>query len=159
MEPLAMIVAVARNGVIGAGNALPWRFPEDSRFFRERTTGHAVISGRKTYESIGKPLPNRRNIVVSRSPGLAIAGAEVAPSLEAAIALARTSDTCPFVIGGGELYAAALPATTLLYVTEIDRDFEGDARFPAIPPELEVVERRRGETPELTFVTYVRRDG
>ncbi len=157
LAPLAMIVAVAKNGVIGVGNALPWRYPEDMKHFRTLTTGHAVISGRKTYESIGKPLPNRRNIVVTRQEGLALEGCEVARDLASAIALARDTDPCPFVIGGAQLYRAALPLTTVLYVTEIDREVEGDVHFPPFPPDLEVVERRAGETPGLTFVTYRRR--
>lgn len=157
MAPLAMIVAVARNGVIGADNALPWRYPEDMRHFRALTTGHAVISGRKTYESIGKPLPKRRNIVVSRQEDLTIEGCEIAGDLDSAVALARATDPCPFIIGGAQLYEAALPVTTILYLTEIDREVEGDARFPPIPPELHVVERRKGETPGLTFVRFERR--
>src|SRR5690242_9113295 len=101
MEPLALIVALSMPGrVIGRGGVLPWHFPEDLRFFRRMTTGHAVIMGRKTYESVGRPLPNRRCIVVSRSPGLVLEGCEVVSTLEAAIALARTTDPEPFVIGG-----------------------------------------------------------
>jgi dihydrofolate reductase len=117
-----------------------------------------VISGRKTYESIGKPLPNRRNIVVSRQ-SLALEGCEVVRDLPAAVALARETDDCPFVIGGAQIYAEALPLTTRLYLTEIDRDVEGDTLFPELPKALEVVERRAGETPELTFVTYARAPG
>ena len=127
---VALIAAVARNGVIGAGNRLPWHLPEDLRHFRTLTSGHTVIMGRKTWESIGKPLPNRQNIVVSRQAGLLLDGASVAHSLEEALSLAVREDPV-FVIGGEALYRSALPLADLLYLTEIERDFHGDARFPA----------------------------
>jgi dihydrofolate reductase len=127
---VALIAAVARNGVIGARNGLPWHLPEDLKHFRTLTSGHTVIMGRKTWESIGKPLPNRQNIVVSRRAGLLIGGASVAHSLEEALSLAVREDPV-FVIGGEALYRLALPFAVLLYLTEIERDFHGDARFPA----------------------------
>ncbi len=126
---VALIAAVARNGIIGAGNRLPWHLPEDLSHFRTLTSGHTVIMGRKTWESIGKPLPNRQNIVVSRQAGLCLDGASVAHSLEEALAMAVRPDPV-FVIGGEALYRAALPLAVLLYLTEIERDFHGDARFP-----------------------------
>jgi dihydrofolate reductase len=126
---LAVIAAVARNGVIGAGNALPWRLPEDLKRFRALTTGHAVIMGRKTWDSIGRPLPQRQNIVVTRSVGWRAEGAETAHSLDEA--LARVALPAPaFCIGGGELYAEALPRADVVHLTEIARDFPGDASFP-----------------------------
>jgi dihydrofolate reductase len=121
------VVAVARNGVIGKDGALPWRYPEDMRHFKRVTLGHAVIMGRRTWESIGKPLVDRRNIVVSRA---ALPGVEVVPTLEQALALARTADDEPRVIGGAGLYAAALPLATRLYLTEVEREVEGDTFFP-----------------------------
>src|SRR6202171_4895790 len=127
---VALIAAVARNGIIGAGNRLPWHLPEDLSRFRTLTSGHTVIMGRKTWESIGKPLPNRQNIVVSRQAGLLIDGASVAHSLDEALSLAVRQDPV-FVIGGEALYRLALPLAAVLYLTEIDRDFPGDARFPA----------------------------
>lgn len=127
---LALIAAVARNGVIGAGNRLPWRLPEDLRRFRQLTTGHTVVMGRKTWESIGRPLPERQNVVVSRRPGFVAAGAEVATSLRDAVACARLPAPV-FVIGGEALYRAALALADRMYLTEIDLDYEGDARFPA----------------------------
>jgi dihydrofolate reductase len=154
---LAIIVAVAKNGVIGRGGGLPWHLPEDMKRFRALTTGHAIVMGRKTYESIGRPLPKRRNIVVSRQPGLSIPGCEVAADLPSALAIARSEDACPFVIGGAAIYAEALPVTTRVFLTEIDREVEGDVRFPELPAAFEAVERTPGETPELTFVTYERR--
>ena len=128
---VALIAAVAANGVIGAENRLPWRLPEDLRRFRALTVGHAVIMGRKTWESLPRALPERQNIVVTRQQGYAAAGAEVADSFSSA--LARVMMPKPaFCIGGGELYRAALPFATILYMTEIARDFDGDARFPPL---------------------------
>lgn len=126
---LALIAAIARNGIIGAGNRLPWRLPDDLRRFRRLTTGHTIIMGRRTWESIGTALPQRQNVVVSRHGGFVASGAEVAATLAAAIANARLPAPV-FVIGGEALYRAALPLADCLYLTEIQRDFDGDARFP-----------------------------
>ena len=127
---LAIVVAVAGNGVIGVDNRLPWRLPEDLRHFRALTTGHAVIMGRRTWESLPRALPERQNIVVTRRPGYAAAGAEVAPSLDAALALVRLAGPA-FCIGGAELYAAALPRAEEMHVTEVAGEHAGDTRFPA----------------------------
>ena len=129
--PLALIVAVAKNGVIGDRNRLPWHLPDDLKRFRRLTSGHAVIMGRKTWESLAKPLPDRQNIVVTRDADYRAPGAEVATSLERALALVRLPAPA-FCIGGGELYRIALPLAHTLYVTEIDRAFAGDVEFPAI---------------------------
>jgi dihydrofolate reductase len=126
---IALIAAVAKNGVIGVDNRLPWRIPEDMRRFRALTTGHSVIMGRRTWESIGKPLPERQNIVVTRTQGLSAPGVEFAHSLDDALERVRLPAPA-FVIGGEALYREALPRAELLYLTEIRRDFEGDARFP-----------------------------
>ena len=126
---LALIAAVAQNGVIGVDNRLPWRLPDDLRRFRTLTSGHSIIMGRKTWESIGKPLPDRQNIVVTRQRGFLAPGAEVVASLESAIAAASMPEPV-FVIGGEMLYREALPFASKLYLTEIQRDFPGDARFP-----------------------------
>jgi dihydrofolate reductase len=132
---LVLIAAVARNGVIGKDNQLLWRLPEDMRFFKSTTLGHPVIMGRKTWESLPahfRPLPGRRNIVVTRDARFDAPGAEVALSLDDA--LQRLADApCTFVIGGAQLYAQALPRAQRLLVTELDRDFDGDALFPAWP--------------------------
>ena len=126
---VALIAAVARNGVIGANNALPWKLPADLARFRALTTGHTVIMGRRTWQSLGRPLKDRQNIVVSRDPSFAAEGAEVATSF--AQALARSRMPAPaFCIGGAQLYADALATASLVYLTEIDREFEGDVRFP-----------------------------
>jgi len=125
-----LVAAVAANGVIGAGGKLPWRLPEDLRHFKALTLGHPVIMGRKTWESLAlRPLPGRENIVVTRSPGYGAPGAHVAASLEAALALCA-GESVAFVIGGGELYEAALPLADGLVLTEIGRDYAGDATFP-----------------------------
>ena len=124
-----LVAAVAQNGVIGAGGKLPWRLAEDLKHFKQLTLGHPVIMGRRTWESLGKPLPDRENIVVSRSAGFEAPGAGVARSLEAAIALCA-GEPAAYVIGGAEIYAAALPLADGLVLTEIHRDYEGDTRFP-----------------------------
>jgi dihydrofolate reductase len=124
-----LVAAVAANGVIGADGKLPWRLPEDLKHFKALTLGHPVIMGRKTWESLGKALPGRENIVVTRAAGYDAPGASVASSLDGALALCAGEPTV-FVIGGGELYAEALPVADGLVLTEIQRDYAGDARFP-----------------------------
>ena len=129
MPRVYLIAAVARNRVIGANGKLPWHLPEDLKHFRKLTLGHPVIMGRRTWESLGKPLPGRENIVISRKPGYQAPGASVAATLEGAVALC-SGETLAFVIGGAEIYAAALPLADGLVLTEIDEDYEGDTRFP-----------------------------
>ena len=124
-----LVAAVAANGVIGADGKLPWRLPEDLKHFKALTLGHPVIMGRKTWESLGRPLPGRENIVVTRSAGYDAPGASVAASLEAALALCA-GEPVVYVIGGSELYAAALLFADGLVLTEIHRDYDGDTRFP-----------------------------
>jgi dihydrofolate reductase len=131
--PVYLVAAVAENGVIGANGKLPWHLPEDLQHFKQLTLGHPVIMGRKTWESIGRPLPNRNNIVVSRRAGFHAAGASVALSLEDALALCAGPDPV-FIIGGNELYRAALPYAAGLVLTRIHRSYEGDAHFPEIHP-------------------------
>jgi dihydrofolate reductase len=155
-EPLVIVVAMAKNRVIGQGQTIPWDLPEDRKHFVAVTKGHAIIMGRATYESIGKPLPKRRNIVVSRQVGLQIAGVDVVGGLGQAIALARTEDDAPRVIGGGQLYVEALPIATRIYLTELDREVEGDVWFPEIDrAEWAVSETRRGDG--ATYSTLDRR--
>ena len=134
---LSLIAAVARNGVIGRDNQLLWHLPGDMRHFRETTRGKPVIMGRKTWESLPekfRPLPGRLNVVVSRTPDYAAPGAVLAGSLEDALGKAGEDDEV-FVIGGAELYCQALPLAERLYLTEISADFDGDTRFPEIPPD------------------------
>ena len=124
-----LIAAVAANGVIGAQGRLPWHLPEDLKHFKRLTTGHAVIMGRRTWDSIGRALPQRDNIVVTRQPGFQASGARVAASFGDALALSAGAGVA-FVIGGGQLYRAALPHAAGLVLTEIHRAYEGDATFP-----------------------------
>lgn len=126
---LALIAAVAQNGVIGIGGRLPWRLPDDMKRFRALTTGHSIVMGRKTWESIGRPLPDRQNIIVSRRRELTAPGCVLAHSLPDAVRLAVLPEPV-FVIGGETLYRDSLPHAELLHLTEIRRDFAGDARFP-----------------------------
>lgn len=128
---VSIIAALARNGAIGRGNHMPWRLPEDLKRFRRLTMGHAVIMGRKTFESIGSPLAGRSNIVITRSRDWNPPGCIVAHSLEAALDAAGNSGEA-FVIGGAQIYELALPRARRLYLTEIERDFEGDAFFPQL---------------------------
>ena len=128
---LSIIVAVAKNGTIGDKNALLWHIKEDMRFFRTTTSGHAVIMGRKTFESLGsKPLPKRTNIVITRSDA-SFEGALTAHSLEEAVRLAGDDEEI-FVIGGAQIYAEALKVADRLYLTRVERDYEGDTLFPEI---------------------------
>lgn len=155
-----MIAALAKNRVIGAGNALPWRLPEDLRHFKALTMGHPVIMGRKTFESIGKPLPGRFNIVVSRSPAFTAAGCCVVDSPAAALAACNSHHEA-FVIGGAELYRALLERADVMHLTEIDCEIEGDAWFPEFDRKLwrEVArEPVPGAALPCAFVTYRRVD-
>jgi dihydrofolate reductase len=153
--PLAMIAAMARNRVIGSQGDLPWNEPEDTRFFKATTLGHALIMGRKTFDALGRPLPKRRNIVITRQQGWRREGVEVVATLDEAIRLARQSDPMPFIGGGGEIYALALPLATRIYLTVVDMEAAGDAAFPELPAlDWRVTERR--ESGRLTFQTLER---
>ncbi|MFM0323910.1 dihydrofolate reductase [Caballeronia glebae] len=160
MTTLTLIVARARNGVIGRDNQLPWRLSEDLAFFKRTTMGAPIIMGRKTHESIGRPLPGRRNIVVSRDGTRRYEGCDVVTSLEAALALEPAKEA--FLIGGAQLYQDAIGRADKMIITEIDADFDGDTRFPAADPELwrEVSrETHRAAAPNdfaFAFVTYER---
>jgi dihydrofolate reductase len=151
---VSLIAAMANRRVIGKDGGLPWSVPEDMKFFMRTTKGHAVVMGRKTFESMEKPLANRRNIVVTRRADYAPAGAEVVNDIAAAIELAKTSDPDPFVIGGAEIYRLALPLAQRVYLTIIDRALEGDTFFPELSAEWREVARRKGETPGVEFLTY-----
>ena len=132
---VSILVAVAENGVIGRDGGLPWRLPADLRFFKRVTMGHHLVMGRKTWASIGRPLPGRTMVVLTRDPALAIPGARVVHELPEALALARAAgDTEAFVIGGAELYALALPLADRLYLTRVHADVEGDVRLPDYDP-------------------------
>ena len=134
MPEIVIVAAVAKNRVIGKDNRLLWNIPEDMAHFKALTAGHTVVMGRKTWESLPprfRPLPGRRNIVISRQKDYAAPGAEVADSLENALKLALTATTV-FVIGGGQIYRQAMPLADRLEITEVDLEPEGDAWFPEI---------------------------
>lgn len=134
---LSLIVAVAENGCIGVDNKLPWYLPEDLRFFKRATTGKPIVMGRNTFESLGKPLPNRTNIVITRNPGFsAPAGVKIVHSLAEAIRVGEAVAHIDggdeiVVIGGAQIYAEALPQIDRMYITEVQKTVAGDAFFPA----------------------------
>jgi dihydrofolate reductase len=164
---VSIIAGVAENGVIGAGDRMPWRLSSDLKRFKAITMGKPVIMGRKTFETIGKPLPGRTNIVVSRAGDLAVEGVVVAPNLEAAMARAReevraSADPEFMVIGGGEIYRAAIDLADRLYITHVDAAPDGDTFFPAIDPaiwqgtEVERTSVGPKDSVATTFVIYDR---
>ena len=161
---VSLVAAIARGGVIGRDNSIPWRIPEDVARFREVTMGHPVVMGRRTWDSIPdrfRPLPGRRNIVVTRNAKWYGDGAERVGSLEEAFDLVGDDASEVFVIGGAAIYAAALPFADQLLLTEIDADIAGDTLFPPIDGAVfEEVEREphgSGDGPPFAFVRYVRR--
>jgi dihydrofolate reductase len=169
MEQLDIIIiaAVAENGVIGRGNALPWRLKSDMAHFRELTMGKPVVLGRKTFASIGKPLAGRTTIVISRDKNFGAPGTVVAPNFDAALATARgdalrRKASAIIVAGGADIYAQALPLATHLVITEVHKPVDGDTRFPAIDAELWRETARREQKPgpqdeaAFAFVTYQR---
>jgi dihydrofolate reductase len=128
---VSIVVAAAENGVIGARGGIPWRLPDDQLFFKRLTTGHHIVMGRGTWESIGRLLPDRTTVVVTRNPGYTVPGARIAAGLDEALALARdASEVEAFVVGGQSLYTLALPIAHGLYLTRVHARPEGDLRFP-----------------------------
>jgi len=165
---LVLVAAVGENGVIGAEGDMPWRLSTDLKRFKRLTLGHPVIMGRKTFESIGRPLPGRVNIVVTRDAAWAREGVETVASLDAAIALAGAqarASRCGavMVIGGGEIYAATLPLADRLEITRVHLAPLGDTHFPRIDPAMwrevarETPERGAKDSADVTFLTYRRR--
>jgi len=151
---VTFVVAVSNNGIIGHEGAMPWHLPEDLKHFKRITLGHAMVMGRRTFESIGRPLPGRRSLVVTRQQDWSAPGVEVFHSIEAALDAAGPA---VMVVGGGDLYRQLLPLADVLEVTHIDADLEGDTSFPAIDPAI--WERVGGETHDgFSFVTYHRRE-
>ena len=148
------IVAVAKNGVIGDKNTLLWHLREDMIHFRTTTSGHPVVMGRKTYDSIGRPLPKRTNVVITRDTNLAIEGCTVVHSLEEAVAMFDKNEEV-FIIGGAQIYAQALAIADRIYLTVIDKEYEGDTSFPEIDysawKEISREEYVRGEEFEHPF--------
>ncbi|HQY60540.1 MAG: dihydrofolate reductase [Myxococcales bacterium] len=157
MRPLALVACVANAGAIGLKGGMPWHIPEDLRHFRNVTLGHAVVMGRRTHASIGRPLPGRRNIIVSRDRALEAPGCETATSLDQALALAWEGDDEPRVIGGAAIYRDALPRVTRVFLTRLHRDVEADVFFPLEGlAGFHETERVAGETDGVEFVTFQR---
>jgi dihydrofolate reductase len=148
---------MSSNRVIGVNNTLPWHLSEDLKHFKSLTTGHTIIMGRKTCESIGRPLPNRRNIVISRNKEVSYEGAEVVHSIEDAFSISR-NDNEVFVIGGSNIYEQALSLVDQLYITEIKKSFSGDAYFPEINKQIWIESSREDHIAidglEFSFVKY-----
>ena len=156
MDPLALVLALGDGGVLGKDGKVPWHIPEDLKHFKAMTLGHAIIMGRRTWDEVGKPLPGRRNIVVSRTVR-ELPGAEIVATLEDAVEAARTTDPEPRVIGGAQIYAAALPLATTIYLTEVHREVAGDTFFHLDRTGFRETSRRRSEVSEgVEFVTLER---
>jgi dihydrofolate reductase len=150
---VSIIVAIAKNNAIGKDNKLLWYLPNDLKHFKDVTTGHTVIMGRKTYDSVGKPLPKRRNIIITRQ-AISIEGCEVVNSLETALALCKDEDEV-FIVGGAEIYRQSIPLTNRIYLTVIDQEFDGDSFFPELDPaEWEEKERENFEPDEKNKLRY-----
>ncbi|WP_303311986.1 dihydrofolate reductase [Hymenobacter sp. BT730] len=160
---IALIVAVAENNVIGRNNQLLWHLPDDLKHFKQLTLGHPIIMGRRTYESIGRPLPGRTNIVVTRQQDWQAPGVTTAFSVPEALEAAGKLDEEVMVIGGGEIYQQALPAVDVIYLTEVHHHFEGDAYFPELDRAVWQEETRERHEPDekhafpFSFVTLRRR--
>ena len=166
---LSVIVAVAENGIVGRDNALPWHLPADLKYFKKMTLGKPIVMGRKTFESIGRPLPGRTNIVISRNPVFVAEGVEVCSSVQEALTLAadvvsRDGGDELVVIGGASIYSAAIPLADCLYITEVHAEVEGDAHLPAIDWSQwqEQSRQRHGASDpgglDFSFVVYRRRE-
>lgn len=161
---IALIAAIGTNRVIGHDNELPWYLPDELKRFKALTTGHPIIMGRKTYQSIGKPLPNRLNIVITRDPSLAIEGCTVVTSIDEALQVAKIADSeIAFVIGGAQIYELFLPKANRLYLTHVDTAPKGDILFPEFDEsEWKITEREQHNKDDkhpfaFEFVTYERK--
>ena len=155
---ISLIVAVAENNTIGHNNQLIWHLPNDLKQFRRLTTGHCIIMGRKTFESIGKPLPNRTSIIISRNPDFQVEGCITVDSLEKALSKAGEIENTngeAFIIGGAEIYRLSLPLADKIYLTEVHSSFEGDALFPTIDKNVwQETKRENFETDEKHLYKY-----
>lgn len=153
-----IIVAMSKNRVIGNNNQLIWKLSSDLKRFKELTTNNSIVMGRKTFESIGKPLPNRRNIIITRNNEYLVEGCEIVSSLEEALLL--TNNNC-FIIGGGEIYKQALDITDKIYLTLVHKEFEGDTHFPELDKQWAKISRKDFEADEkneykYSFIEYER---
>lgn len=161
---VCIVVAVAENNVIGKDNDLIWHLPADLKHFKNKTTGHHIIMGRKTYESIGKPLPNRTNVIITRDIDYKAEGCIVVNSLEAALEVAKSDDR-PCIVGGAEIYRQAMEKelVDVLYLTRIHHEFDGDTFFPEIAEDKWEIESEEPHQPDeknkyhYTFLKYVRK--
>jgi dihydrofolate reductase len=155
---ISIIAAMAENRVIGRDGAIPWDIPADLQRFRDLTMGHPVVMGRKTFAAIGRPLPGRENIILTRQPGYRAEGCRVAPSLEEALAACTGADEV-FICGGEDIYRQALPLADRIYLTVIHRECAGDTFFPPIPAEFVETERTEaGNGSPCTFILYQRKE-
>jgi dihydrofolate reductase len=159
---ISLIVAASENGVIGRDGDLPWRQSDDLRRFKAVTMGKPIVMGRKTWESIGRPLPGRQNIVVTRQPGLEIAGVDVVASPASAVDVAAGANEI-MIIGGSEIYALFLPLADRVYLTRVHADVAGDARFPALGEDWQLVSDERhaaddNNDHDMSFRVYERID-
>lgn len=162
---LSHIVAASENDVIGVNNTLPWDIPEDMKFFREKTKGKALIMGRKTFESVGHPLPNRLNVVVTRQADYKAdhPNVVVRPNLKSAIEYCKTQTSKygdeVFIIGGGEIFKESMDIVDMIYLTRIHKPFAGDILYPKVDKkQFELVEQRdRSEPVPFSFLTYIRK--
>jgi dihydrofolate reductase len=156
----AIVVAASENNVIGREGGMPWHLPRDMKFFKSLTTGHPVIMGRKTFESLGKPLPNRTNIVITRNENYTAEGCAVVSNIEEAIQRAQTTDETIFIIGGGEIYRQALSLCDRVYLTRVSVSVDGDTYFPRLDEKKwkltaeEVYEKDEKNAYNLSFLTY-----
>ncbi len=161
MTELSIIVAMDENRLIGSDNRLPWHLPADLAFFKRTTMGKPIVMGRKTFESIGKALPGRRNIVITRNPEYSADGVEIVHDIDAAMALCAASEEI-MLIGGANLYAQTLPRATRLYITRIHHAFDGDTWFPELDENAWRVEKREDFDPDhgnpypYSFIKFVR---
>ena len=158
---VSIIVAADENNVIGKDNGLIWHLPDDLKFFKEKTNGHAIIMGRRTFESVGRPLPNRTNIVITRDKNFNPEGCVIVNSLEAALEIASGDDE-PFIVGGEQIYRLALPFTDRVYLTRVHHSFEGDRYFPELGAEWKTVEKTEHGIDDkhaysFTFISYEKR--
>ncbi|WP_453995627.1 dihydrofolate reductase [Bacillus nitroreducens] len=157
---ISLLVAMDKNRLIGKDNDLPWRLPADLAYFKRVTMGHPIIMGRKTYDSIGRPLPGRENIIVTRDTSYKMEGCKVIHSIDEILKLNEEHDQELFVIGGAEIFKEILPYSDRLYITEIDEEFEGDTYFPAFDKsEWKVISEEKGVKDEknpydYTFMVY-----
>ncbi len=150
---ISMIWSMDRNGVIGRDNRMPWHLPADLAYFKSKTLGHTVIMGRKTYESIGRPLPGRKNVIITRDVNYRADGCSICNSIEEALKLGLEEEV--FIIGGADIYGKFLPFADKLYITFIEDTFEGDAFFPSVDFEQwELVSRKQGERNEKNPYDY-----